>query len=248
LDDTKNLREYQNYLLEKLFDEEANINDKKQKYVLLSDLKNKFYKHLNGFKEKLYTEVSDMKYFDGNPDKVRQKWIAIYIFIEVAAFIVLSTFTGSTQNFFPYISLVFSSIIALPLALKMPRRTAMGYSLYRQIEGLKFYLGKGKWRHEVAEKHLFFEEVLPLAISLGVVSRLTRDMQNLTVKPPDYIAGATTASLGSDIRGFATTSANTFMSAPGGKWSGSSSWSGGSGFSGGGSSGGGFGGGGGGSW
>lgn len=233
------LKDYQLFLLNKLFSGED--------FVFLSKLKNKFYKHLSEFKEKLYSRMNDEKIFSGNPEKVRGKWLGIFILIELAAFATIIAFVTRTYNFGP---LILASILSVPgiiLAVNMPRRTAVGYSLFRQIEGLKWYLKKGKWRHEIAEKHLFLEEILPLAISLGVVKKLADDMKELDIAPPSYFVGTNAALFASDFRGFQTASAGTFISAPGGA-SGMSSWSGGSGFSGGGGSGGGFGGGGGGSW
>jgi len=81
--------------------------------------------------------------------------------------------------------------------------------------------------------------MLPLAIALGVVSELTRDMEELKLEPPNYMAGFTAANLSSSMNSFQSTAAMSLATAPGG--------SGGGGFSGG-SAGGGFGGGGGGSW
>jgi uncharacterized membrane protein len=106
---------------------------------------------------------------------------------------------------------------------------------------LKYFVGKGQWRYAIAEKHLFLEEILPLAISLGVVNKLSRDMQGLQLEPPKYMGNLAYADFGS----FGTSVGRTLAFTPGS--SGSGGWSGGSGFSGGGS-GGGFGGGGGGSW
>lgn len=234
--DETRLVEYQVYLLEKLFNE----GDE----VMLSKLKNKFYVHLDEFKKKLYTSLTVEGVFDGAPDKVRIKWIAIFIVIEGVTLFLMFSFFNATGNFFPFIVLAILSIPGFFIATSMPRRTARGYSFYRQIKGLDFYLEKGKWREEIAEKHLFFGEMLPLAIALGIVGKLANDMQDLGVKPPDYFTGVTTSTLGTDIGAFSSSASSNLMSAPGGK---GSSWSGGSGFSGG-SSGGGFGGGGGGSW
>ena len=127
----------------------------------------------------------------------------------------------------------------------MPKRKAWGYSLFQQINGLKWYLGVSKWREEISEKHLFLEEILPLAIALRLVSKLAKDMEGLGIEPPSYLGGITTHHLYRDLNNLSTKTANT-LSSPG-NYSGKSSWSGGSGFSGR-SSGGGFGGGGGGSW
>ncbi|MBU0572515.1 DUF2207 domain-containing protein [Patescibacteria group bacterium] len=237
--DTKDLRDYQKYLLEKLF-EKADADN----MVKISSLKN-FYTHLAEFKKKLYEHLSKTEIFDGNPEKARMKWIAMFMLIAFTGQFLTFVFSIQTYNFTP---LVFS-LLAIPLGIilgnSMPRRTARGYSLYRQTIGLRFYLKKGKWRHEIAEKKLFIEEILPLAIALGVVKELTKHMKELNVKPPDYFAGVTTSAFYSDIKSFSTSTASSIgVGAPSGR----SSWSGGSGFSGGGSSGGGFGGGGGGSW
>lgn len=80
-------------------------------------------------------------------------------------------------------------ILSAFFAAKMPRRTAWGYSLYRQVIGLKYYVSKGKWREEIMEKNLFLEEMLPLAISLGVVNKLANDMKDLGMEPPKYFEG-----------------------------------------------------------
>ncbi len=91
--------------------------------------------------------------------------------------------------------------------------------------------------------------MLPLAIALGVVKKLAKEMAVLNIEPPSYFVGVQVNTFAGDINRFSSQSTNTLLSSPGGKWSGKSSWSGKSGFSGSsGSSGGGFGGGGGGSW
>ena len=128
----------------------------------------------------------------------------------------------------------------------MGRRTAWGYSLYRQIVGLRFYLNLGKWREEITEKNLFFEEILPLAMALGIIDKLAKKMADLGIEPPRYFQGMVLANFGRDFDSFNTLASSNLSSSP--TSSGRSSWSGGSGFSGGGSAGGGFGGGGGSSW
>ena len=85
--------------------------------------------------------------------------------------------------------------------------------------------------------------MLPIAISLGVVNQLTKDMKDLGVEPPKYFEGVVINNFAHDLNSFSSSMTTNLTSTP----SGNSSWSGGSGFSGG-SSGGGFGGGGGGSW
>jgi len=151
---------------------------------------------------------------------------------------------ATTGNMYPLIIFVVLSPLACLIAFIMPRKTAKGYSLHRQAKGLTHYIKKGKWRHEIAEKRMFFEEILPLAISLGVVGKLAKDMKNLGIRPPSYFSGTTNALIYTSLFNFENSVKSSLVAGP----KNSSSWSGGSGFGGGGFSGGGFGGGGGGSW
>lgn len=230
--DESKINEYQKIIIDGLF-EDGDL-------VMLSALKNKFYVHLKKFKDKLYANMKSEEFFDGNPDNVRNNWTAGLIGICIAFYFATNFFVAfSGSNFLAIPLLIFFAILGLFFARAMPRRTPKGYALYRQTQGLAWYLKKGAWRHEIGEKKLFIEEVLPLAISLGVVSQLTRDMKVLNMAPPSYVGGVNTSSFASDMSGLQSSMGSTLSSAPGG--------SGGSGFSGG-SSGGGGGGGGGGGW
>jgi len=248
--DEKGLKDYQKYLLESLFsikEAASKSNSKKSKNceVSLSSLKNKFYRYLPQFKDKLYQNLVKEKIFASNPEKKRLQWIVLAIVMFVVDFWLIRFVVIFSGNFWAQFLLLLTIIPVGYLAISMPRRTAWGHSLYRQIKGLRWYLKKSKWREEIAEKHLFLEEILPLAISLGVIRELAKDMASLGVKPPDYFEGVAGSSFYSGLGAFYRSSATALSSSPS---SGKSSWSGGSGFSGGGSSGGGFGGGGGGSW
>lgn len=235
--DTDNaLRGYQKYLHESIF----SFGDGKE--VRLSELNRKFYTKLDEFKNKLYEELQSSGYFFDRPDKVRAKWMAISVIVSVVCAIALFVFKESNFDFLPLIILVFSSLASLFFAYHMPRKTAKGYAYYRQASGLAFYLKKGKWREEIKEKHLFLDEILPLAISLGVVKKLAKDMNQLGVAEPSYFKAHGSA-WGSSFNSFSSKASASLVAGA----SSSGSWSGGSGFSGG-SSGGGFGGGGGGSW
>lgn len=259
---TDRLREYQKYLLESLFSvrvaddvvttlilavskdtgkvPEANV-------VKISDLKDHFYIHLAELRKKIYKELADEKMTDGDISKIKMIWSGWATVLNVGAFVIISTaFVSMTGNAGPLIPFFVGALITYFIAQQMPRKTAWGYSLHRQAVGLKYYLGKGKWREEISEKRLFLEEMLPLAISLGVVNKLAADMRELEIEPPKYFQGVVLNSFVSDMSHFNSAVGSSLVTAPT-HYSGSGSWSGGSGFSGGGG-GGGFGGGGGGSW
>ena len=233
--DTSKLREYQKYLYDSLFSF-GEVKD----LVKLSELKKKFYTKLEKFRDKLYVHTKDAGYFGARPDHIRALWLVVVGVTEGLAFFLLIQYFESTGTFWPFVIFAASAIPSFILAYQMPRRTPKGYALFRQTKGLAFYLSKGKWREEIKEKHLFLDEILPLAISLGVVRELARDMQELGVKPPSYF-DAHGAVWAASIGNFSSSASSSFGAGTSG-----SSWSGGSGFSGGG--GGGFGGGGGGSW
>lgn len=232
---TEKLNKFQVDLWESLFERDDQIE--------ISDLKNKFYKKLPKLKSDMYKELEKKGISEGNWEKIQGKWIGIALGLNfLAIFLIISVFIKNTGNAGPIIISFLGIIPSIILAIKVPRRTAWGYNLYRQIEGLKYYLGKGKWREEIMEKNLFLEEMLPLAISLGVVNKLSKDMKDLGVEPPKYFEGVVINNFSHDLNSFSSSMAANLSATP----SGNSSWSGGSGFGGGG--GGGFGGGGGGSW
>ncbi len=238
------LNDYQTFLLEKIF--------KDGNEITLSKLKNHFYQNLEPFRKKLIGKLTSEKIFEGDPKKARVKWGCLSAFIVFIGFFAVVSFIVTTANSGPQLLLFLTIIPIIFLVKNMPRRTAWGHSLYRQIVGLKFYINEGKWREEISEKNLFLEEILPLAICLGVVDKLAHDMKTLGIEPPSYLNGFTTTHFVSEFNHFNSHTLSNLASSPAGTtWSGSSHWSGGSGFSGGSGSagsGGGFGGGGGGSW
>ncbi len=232
---TDKLNKFQINLLTSLFERKTEIK--------ISDLKNHFYKKIKGLKDDLSEILKEKNISDGNWQKILAKWSALIIILNlISIFLITTVFVKNTGNDRPIIIAVFGMILSAFFAAKMPRRTAWGYSLYRQVIGLKYYVSKGKWREEIMEKNLFLEEMLPLAISLGVVNKLANDMKDLGMEPPKYFEGVAINSFAHDLSNFNSVMATNLATTP----SGNSSWSGGSGFSGGG--GGGFGGGGGGSW
>lgn len=229
--DRDNLTSYQKVVLDGLFEDGSP--------TLLSDQKNKFYTHLKNFKDDLYENMNEKKFFDGNPEKVRQKWFGIIFLISLGVFFVVNIFGAINEDPLPVLMLIVFAVLGFFITRAMARRTPYGYALFRQTEGLKWYIDKGLWRQEIAEKKLFIDEILPLAISLGVVGKLTKDMQVLGLAPPSYVGGVSAHGFASDMGSFQSSMGSTLASSPGGK--------GGSGFSGG-SAGGGGGGGGGGGW
>jgi len=216
----------------------------------ISELKDKFYVHLPKLIEKVEESLVEEKCFSEKPSKTKGKWLGGVTAINMAAMGLIIWFIMTTFNPGPVFVLMGLFIPSAILASKMVAKTAKGYNFYRQAVSLRWFIEKGKWREEIAEKKLFLSEVLPLAISLGVVKKLAKEMEALGVGSPEYLG--TGMVLGRDLDLFRAGAVSAIGSNPSSRdnysVSGRSSWSGGGGFSGGGSSGGGFGGGGGSSW
>lgn len=231
----ENLNKFQKKLLSDLFE--------KSQQVRISELKNNFYTKLKLLKSDLYDQLEEKGITDGSIETVAFRWRLWVILGHFGLILILSLVMRKVDDYWPLFWIILGLIPTMILASKMPRKTAKGYNLHRQVDGLKYYLKLGKWREEVMEKNLFLEEMLPLAIALGVVGKLAADMKELELEPPKYLIGMPINSFDSDFRHFSSAAANGLTMSPKGS---TGSWSGGSGFGGG--VGGGFGGGGGGSW
>ncbi len=229
---------HQSLLLDSIF----STKDK----IKLSQLKGKFHAKLPKIQAAIYDSLYSKKLFTSPPQKTKTK----YLVLAIAANVVLFSFVipvVTTASYMPPILMplfALQALFSILLALNMVQKTAVGSNYYLQAKGLKQTIKTGKWREEIKEKNLFIEEVLPFAVSLGVVSKLAKDMVGLGIETPAYFAGFTSpAHFTRDFSNFTAQASTGLSYNPQSGRSGS-----GSGFSGGGFSGGGGGGGGGGSW
>jgi uncharacterized membrane protein YgcG len=215
--------------------------------VSLSDLKNKFYKHLTPLREDLNRMLVRSGYYTGRPDRVRLLFIvlaiAIGFLIAVGGATVMSSL--GMQPGAAVAAGVLSGAIVIGFGWVMPARTARGTRELEKILGFQEFLSRveGDRLERVVRTPEMFEKYLPYAMALGVEDNWAKAFEGLFSQPPQWYTGprgvhtfrpsAFTSSLGA----MSTQAASAMSSAP--------RSSGGSGFSGG-SSGGGFGGGGGG--
>lgn len=214
--------------------------------VKLSDLKNKFYRHVPEIWKSVLKSVVDKGYYPSDPDKVRAKHFGFAI-----GFFLLVWFAGGTGIFGAVgtVSLLLSGFIIAAFSYVMPKATEKGARAREAVLGLKDYLQiaeKDRLEfHNAPEKNpKLFERLLPYAMALGVEKAWAKEFQDMYMDPPSWYRGPVGAShfntvaFASDMGSFNSAVMSNMASAPG-----SSSGSGGGGFSGGGG-----GGGGGGSW
>ncbi len=237
----QSLTSFEKSLLAAIFS--GSIND-----VKLSELKNKFYKHLAALKNDLYDTLTGNDYFPKNPDKVRSTYIVWGVLVLIAAFVV-----GGIVGGLGIAALAVTGILICIFAPLMPRKTRKGAEAFIHILGLRLYLNRAEKKQidflNAPEKNPeLFEKLLPYAMVLGVETAWANEFKDIYTTPPEWFSTGTannfsTGFLLGALHDFSTASNASFVSTP----ASSSAGSGGSGFSGG-FSGGGFGGGGGGSW
>jgi uncharacterized membrane protein len=215
--------------------------------VLLSDLKNEFYKHLPAIKTHLSRTLVDGGYYIRRPDMVRIIWAVVAI--AAAAGVIL---TGGVladrlgiSGAAAFIAGAGTFIVVVAFGWFMPRRTASGARMHTWLRGFEEFLGRvEKDRLErLVDSPALFEKMLPYAMAFGVETNWARAFEGLATQPPSWYHTADGRAFRPNLfvadLGRMTTVASTAMSSAPRSSSGSSGFSGGS-------SGGGFGGGGGG--
>ena len=215
--------------------------------VALSDLKNKFYKHLPGLRQELYGRLVQDGFYTGRPDRVRLLYIvggiAVGILIGMASTAVM-TFRGM-QPATGIVAGILSALIVIFFGWFMPARTTRGTRELEKVLGFREFLSRveGDRLERMVKTPEMFEKFLPFAMALGVEDNWAKAFEGIYTQPPSWYTGPggvntfRPSTFTHNLGVMSTTAAATMSSAPR-----SSS---GSGFRGG-SSGGGFGGGGGG--
>lgn len=227
---SKGLNEVQAYLFDELF--------KTGNLVSVSSLKGKFHTVISQARSKIQNSLFDKQIYTDKPIKAKSTAILLYVLMIGGLFFLYQFLLFPLGIYWPLVVLFIQAPLGLWLANSSSQKTAVGTNLWLQSRGLKATIKRGAWREKIKEKNLFIEEVLPFAVSLGVVNQLAKDMEDLNIKPPEYIStnGLATFAVADFVGGFSQEVGNSLSYNPS-----SSS-------SGGGFSGGGGGGGGGGSW
>jgi Predicted membrane protein (DUF2207) len=234
------LKSHERDMLKAMFGSKASVS--------LSDLKNKFYKHLPGLKNDLYGMLVRQGFYSGRPDRVRMLYIVAGIVAGVGLVVLSSTVMNrfGMQPVAGVVAGILSALIIILFGWFMPSRTIRGTRELEKVRGFEEFLTRveSDRMDRTIKTPEMFERFLPYAMALGVADNWAKAFDGIYKEPPQWYTGPGgvhtfqpsrfTSSLGA----MSTQAATAMASAP--------RSSGGSGFGGGGSSGGGFGGGGGG--
>ncbi len=162
--------------------------------VLLSKLKNNFYKDLPSIKKSAATalENKDLIYPGGQVLKIT----FIIIGMTVLGFGIFMLNFG----FYWIIAILLSAIILEFFGILMPKRTPQGAELNWRIKGFKLYMETAeKYRARFYEKENIFEKFLPYAIMFGITKLWIKKMEEIYGKEyfnnyhPIWYAGAITS-------------------------------------------------------
>ena len=238
----KKLENYQKLILTELFLDREEVN--------IKDLKNSFYKHIPTIKGSVINLLKSKDYLQKDPEQTRGKYIFLIMFSAILMFVLLTPLASNILIPFIVISILFVSAISTILAYLMPRIEGKGVEARWEAQGLYHYLKTAEVeRFKFGELRDLFENLLPYAISLNLIHKWAKMMEDFYDQPPEWFEAAdpnmanalAIGALAQSFKSMNSSLSSTVASRP------STSSSGGSGFSGG-SSGGGFGGGGGGRW
>lgn len=230
---------YESYLINEIF--------KSSDAITISSLKKTFYDELAEVKTKLYEHVVTKKLFAKNPDSIRTRYVVLAIFMVIAGLVLFFVGLGNENALISAFGtpLAINGVLLLIFGNFMPRRSAYGHDLYKKAKGYELFIAKAEaHRQKFFENKNLFNEVLPYAITFGLVEKFAQAMKDIGLKPTAAATGwyygthpFAPDTFASNVNSFSNTFSNAIAQTP----------SKGGGFSGGSSSGG-FGGGGGGSW
>ncbi|MFP3949381.1 MAG: DUF2207 domain-containing protein [Longimicrobiales bacterium] len=218
--------------------------------VKLSELRNRFYKHIDPIKSRVYRRLKKKGLYDGRPDRAKQKWAGIGFGLLVAGGItgiVLASRPLPLLAPHPLAAgggIAGAGLVVLLFSRFMGVRTEKGVRALEEILGFRQFLERveaPEYRRMITSPDLF-EKYLPYAMALEAEDRWAKAFEDLYRSPPDWYQGSTTGSnfhttaFTRQMRSFSSSAGKTMSSSPS---SSSSSGSGGGGSSGGGGGGGG---------
>ena len=233
------LKPHERELLDALFSGDTSVT--------LSDLKNKFYKHLPGLRNGLYGNLVSDGLYTGRPDRVRSMYVIGGVVLGLLVGFGSATFMAwlGMQPAAGIIAGILSGLIVVMFGWFMPSRTVQGTRQLERVLGFREFLSRVESDRldRTVKTPEMFEKFLPFAMALGVEDNWAKAFEGIYREPPSWYTGPggvhtfRPSTFASNLGVMSTQAASVMASAP--------RSSGGSGFSGG-SSGGGFGGGGGG--
>jgi uncharacterized membrane protein YgcG len=210
--------------------------------VAISDLKNRFYRHVPEIRERIFSQLIDRGYYLRRPDRVRTTFYALAAVAGVGGAVASAALDLGAAAI---VASILSGLIIGIFGHLMPARTVAGARALEGALGFEEFLDRVESDRfdRIVKTPAMFEKFLPFAMALGVERNWAKAFEGIYTSQPDWYVGTDHGSFGP--RMFAASLAD-LSSDAGTAMASAPRSSGGSGVGGGGFSGGGFGGGGGG--
>lgn len=159
-----NLRHYENYLLDKLF--QSNTSQ------TLSGLRYKFSQHLSPIQKDLYNQLKQEGFVNRSPDEVRNNYGCLGLLMGGLGFIGLFALPALNPEvstmFCPAVALLIGGLTTMITARAMPAKTQKGADTAAQWLAFKKYLQEIEKYTNLQEAGEIFEAYLGYAIAFGL--------------------------------------------------------------------------------
>lgn len=159
--------------------------------IMISQLKNKFYKYLSQLSEAVFDQLVGYRYFARSPKVTRAKYAGygvIVIIIAVFAQLFLSTADTIVK---PIIFAVFTGLPFFLFSKAMPAKTNKGALALADIKGFQEFLMRAeKDKLERMNDKELFSKYLPYAIALDVVDHWAKAFEGIEQNTPTWYVGA----------------------------------------------------------
>ena len=153
--------------------------------VMVSDLENSFYEHLNAAKVSLKTHLNNMGVY--YPVSIKMQ---IYSMIASVLLAFLAIFLGIVfESFALGVAIGLSSIIGFVFASYMLKKNQQGVHLYQQVLGFKMFVKaaeKERLEWLIKEDPDYFEKTLPYAMIFGYAKQWSKKFDGLLIEPPKW--------------------------------------------------------------
>jgi uncharacterized membrane protein len=182
--DISELTEFEKWLMTGLFSDGQSV-------VMISDLKNKFYKYLPKLSKSIYKQLVSYNYFSTSPQHTIGKYVGYGVLVLIL--------TGASQlifmNFTLSLKLTLVSIFtASPFFIFskiMPAKTRKGALALADILGFQEFLERAERdKLERMEDKDLFSKYLPYAIALDVVDRWAKAFEGIEQNMPNWYVGS----------------------------------------------------------
>jgi len=152
------------------------------KEVLVSELKDRFYRNLDSIKRSLYSSLVRKKYFLSSPERMR------YIY-KVAGICVIFGGVFLFPSLMGKLMMALSGLIIIVLSRFMPRKTRNGAETYYHLRGFREFINRAeKERIKLLAKEdpTLFERMLPFALVFGLEEKWAEAFSDIFTEPPNW--------------------------------------------------------------